>query len=284
MRGKGKREMADFATFLRSAREEAGLNQSELAERVGLTGSYISVLESRKKPPPSDAVVKRLADALGVPEEEFLEVAHLDRSPEDIRQKLRALDRHLRLERKVTKRLLTDLLPSSLWHFGRVSGFHEAALEKLRLDGRKKRILRRVLGKLSPLSSRDDFLAESRVVIEALPVEERAVLVEVLPELAIEPAAADPAPNRADAETIHVATADDALPGIEPGDRLVVDPAAKPEPGKLVLVAVGGRPTVRRALKGKRGPLFVAADPEAPPVEGRAADVLGVVVEIRRRV
>jgi transcriptional regulator with XRE-family HTH domain len=268
--------MADFAEYLKTARERAGLNQVELAERVGLTGSYISVLESRKKPPPSDKVVRRLAHALGVPEEEILEVAHLDRSPEDIRRKIRALDRHLALERKVTKRLLTDLLPSSLWHFGRIAGFHEAAVEKLRLDGKKKRVLRRVLAKLSPLSSHDDFLAESRIVIEALPVEERTLLAEVLPELDLppEPAAAERFP--------FVAADDDMLPRIERGDELLIDPAAPPEPGRLVLVTIGRRKTVRQVVKSAGGLLFVAANPKAPPVEGDAGDVHGVVVEMRR--
>ena len=87
--------MADFAEYLRDARKRAGMNQIELAERVGLTGSYISVLEGRKKPPPSDKVLRRLADALEVSEDEMIEVAHLDKSPDDIRDRIRALDRSL---------------------------------------------------------------------------------------------------------------------------------------------------------------------------------------------
>ena len=70
--------MTDFATYLKRKRESAGLTQVELAGKVGLTGSYISILESRKKPPPSDTVLKRLARALEVGEDEILEVAHLD--------------------------------------------------------------------------------------------------------------------------------------------------------------------------------------------------------------
>ncbi len=175
--------MADFAKYLKEAREAAGLNQSELAEEVGLTGSYISVLESRRKPPPSDQVLKRMAKALGRPVKELLEVAHLDRTPEDIRRKIRALDRRLAIERKVTSSLLGELLPSSLWHFGRVHGYPEYGLEKLRLDARKKRILTKVIRRIGHLATRDDFEEESRLVIRTLPAEDRSVLAEVLPEL-----------------------------------------------------------------------------------------------------
>lgn len=192
--------MADFAKYLREAREAAGLNQSELADEVGLTGSYISVLESRRKPPPSDQVLKRMAKALGKPERELLEVAHLDRTPDDIRKKIRALDRRLSMERKVTSSLLKDLLPSSLWHFGRVMGYPEYGLEKLRLDAKKKRVLTKVIRRIGHLTTRADFEEESRLVIATLPAEDRSVLAEVLPELVrdlpgtVSPEAGIPAP------------------------------------------------------------------------------------------
>ena len=79
-----------FAEFLRAAREKAGITQAALAARCRLTGSYISLLESGRKPAPSDRVVKHLAEALDLPAGSALEVAHLDRAPEDLR---RALDR-----------------------------------------------------------------------------------------------------------------------------------------------------------------------------------------------
>jgi len=270
--------MADFAEFLRDARKRAGLNQVDLAERVGLTGSYISVLESRKKPPPSDKVLKRLAGALGVPESDMIEVAHLDRSPDDIRDRIKALDRRLRIERKVTKRLITDLLPSSLWHFGRVTGFHESALSKLRLDSGNHRVLRKVLGKLKDLTSRDDFEEQSRIVIEALPARDRSALAEVLPELVREPVpAVDPG------TTIFTANDGAMRPRILEGDVLLVDRKRKPVPGDLALVRIGRRRTVRQLAKRGRGFLFVATNGDAEPVPGGKADVLGIVIELRRR-
>lgn len=270
--------MADFAEYLRDARKRAGMNQIELAERVGLTGSYISVLEGRKKPPPSDKVLRRLADALEVSEDEMIEVAHLDKSPDDIRDRIRALDRSLHLERKLTKRLITDLLPSSLWHFGRVQGFHETAIEKLRLDPGKRRVLRKVIARLRNLTSRDDFEEQSKIVIEALPAGDRSVLAEVLPELVREPVTA-PDPGT----TVFTMNDDAMRPRVERGDELVVDRKRKPAPGDLALVRVGRRRTVRQLARRGRGFLFVATTGDAEPVEGKKSDVLGVVVELRRR-
>jgi transcriptional regulator with XRE-family HTH domain len=305
--------LTDFADYLRAARERAGLTQSELAARVGLTGSYISVLESRKKPPPSDPVLRRLARALGVPEQEILETAHLDRSPDDIRERIRRLDRHLRVERKLTKRLLTDLLPSSLWHFGSVRGFHEAALEKLRLDAKRKRILRGVLSRLGPLTTRDDFEERSRLVIESLPEEERSVLFDVIPELVREPALESveraAAPMRLvplfDRPPTHggavlsalpvlledhrpgcyfvVAGDGEMAPRVERGDRLLVVPGAPAGPGSLVLAEIEGRITVRQAAPSRSTLLLVAANAAFPPVEAEPEAVLGVVTELRRR-
>jgi len=270
--------LTDFADYLRDARKRAGLNQIELAERVGLTGSYISVLESRKKPPPSDKVLSRLARALDVPEGDMIEVAHLDKSPDDIRDRIKALDRRLRIERKVTKQLITGLLPSSLWHFGRVEGFHESAIEKLRLDPGKRRVLRKVLAKLKNLTSRDDFEEQSKIVIEALPAGDRSVLARVLPELV-----RDPRPAVDPGTTIFTMNDDAMRPRVERGDELVVDRKRRPSPGDLALVRIGNRRTVRQLAKRGRGFLFVATSGDAEPVDGKKSDVLGVVIELRRR-
>jgi len=311
--------VTDFATYLKEAREAAGLNQSELAEQVGLTGSYISVLESRRKPPPSDPVLKRMATALGKPERELLEVAHLDRTPDDIRKKIRALDRRLSLERKVTSSLLNQLLPSSLWHFGRVPGHPEYGLEKLRLDGKRRRILTKVIRRIGHLTTRDDFEEESRLVIETLPAEERSVLAEVLPELVRDPprvpetetrTAGVPlllplltAPPRKSAQSTpdpraQIAVAaedhhpdryfltagdDDMRPRIEHGDLVLVAPDLTPDDGALAVVRIGKRTTVREVHATREGLLLVAANPAIRTTKAKADALRGVVLEIRRR-
>ena len=286
--------MADFAQYLKEAREAAGLNQSELAEEVGLTGSYISVLESRRKPPPSDQVLKRMAKALGKPERELLEVAHLDRTPDDIRKKIRALDRRLSMERKVTSSLLNDLLPSSLWHFGRVRGFPEYGLEKLRLDSKKKRVLTKVLSRIGHLTTRDDFEEESRLVIATLPAEDRAVLAEVLPEL-VRPEATHP-----DAVRDGPAAAGPAAPeaiATSPAPTLPLlsrpprpDAASTPDPIARIPVAAeqaGARRYFIAASNDDMSPRvepgdLLLIDPERSPDDGNLALVrLGRGVTVR---
>ena len=53
-----------FSTLLRQARKESGLSQVMLARKAGLTGSYISFLESERRRPPAAEVIKALCDAL----------------------------------------------------------------------------------------------------------------------------------------------------------------------------------------------------------------------------
>lgn len=75
-----------FAQTLRLNREKAGLKQSELAEKVGVTGPYISLLESGKRPPPGDDVTRRIEKTLGIAPKTLLRLAHIARTPEDIRR------------------------------------------------------------------------------------------------------------------------------------------------------------------------------------------------------
>lgn len=62
---------------LRTARKIAGLTQQELAERAGVTDSFISLLESGKREinTVSYETVVRLARALGVEPDELFPVA-----------------------------------------------------------------------------------------------------------------------------------------------------------------------------------------------------------------
>ena len=91
----------NFAQALRGHREKAGLKQSELAEKVGVTGPYISLLESGKRPPPGDEVTLKLERALELAPKSLLRLAHIARTPEDIR---RATD----VERLYAEGKLTD--------------------------------------------------------------------------------------------------------------------------------------------------------------------------------
>jgi transcriptional regulator with XRE-family HTH domain len=59
---------------LRRYREAAGYSQEELAERAGLTANAISALERGERKRPYPDTVRRLAAALGLSEDERLEL------------------------------------------------------------------------------------------------------------------------------------------------------------------------------------------------------------------
>jgi Predicted transcriptional regulator len=57
--------MGNFATTLRQLREQAGLTQAELAEKLGVRQSAISMYESSSREP-NLATIKELAEFFGV--------------------------------------------------------------------------------------------------------------------------------------------------------------------------------------------------------------------------
>ncbi len=57
----------DFSRNLKTLRVMRGLDQQELAEKIGRTRSTVSLLETGKQKP-HRSTVKRLAEALDVPE------------------------------------------------------------------------------------------------------------------------------------------------------------------------------------------------------------------------
>lgn len=67
---------ASFGPVLRSQRNQKGLSQEELAHRVGLDRTYISLLERGLRQPTLGTIVK-ISSALEMPPEDF--VAELGR-------------------------------------------------------------------------------------------------------------------------------------------------------------------------------------------------------------
>jgi transcriptional regulator with XRE-family HTH domain len=67
---------------------ECGITYRGLADKTGLSAGYLNHLVHGNRPVPSDDVVKKLADALGVEPEHFLEhrvriiTSRLERMPE----------------------------------------------------------------------------------------------------------------------------------------------------------------------------------------------------------
>ncbi len=71
---------------IKTLRQKTGLSLRGLAQRVGVTSSYLSDIESLHRKPPSKGVIQKLAAALGAAEEDLFDLAGLepDRIPPDV--------------------------------------------------------------------------------------------------------------------------------------------------------------------------------------------------------
>ncbi len=286
--------MEDFAAVLLAARAEAGLTQAELATAAGLTPSYLSFIENRKKPPPSDEVCRRLAKVLDMTPAKLVDVAHLERAPEPLRKRVRSLTHSLKRERHSRKRLLESLLSPFL--FGDPPGFNESAIDMLSISAARRRRIRDVLKAVGRRHA-DRERQVSRVV-DQLPERERAVLLAALAKLLKKDERHKrPPPHFYSApqgdgipRTPYRLTADrGGLDGeVRPKDVLIVDPARPAEPGDIVVI--GGEGQIRRLEQKGDGFVLRGGRDEAFPEKMTRKELdgwlarhsAGVVVEIRR--
>ena len=77
----------NFGRILKWARKESNLSLTALAKKIGRPNSkgYLSMLENGVAPPPSAAVVTKLARVLHVNPSELLLIAYAEKAPKSIR-------------------------------------------------------------------------------------------------------------------------------------------------------------------------------------------------------
>jgi transcriptional regulator with XRE-family HTH domain len=68
-----KRESVPFDPGLETLMHDVGVSYRALAERTGLSAGYLNHLAHGNRPVPSDEVIQRIAKALGVKPDRFLE-------------------------------------------------------------------------------------------------------------------------------------------------------------------------------------------------------------------
>jgi len=91
--------MATFGERLKDLRLDAGLTQSVIAERIGVSNTYISALESGRKPAPPQAIVTALAVCLGIDEQDLWSLAEQERE-ERLRDRIAGVPTSLRTARR----------------------------------------------------------------------------------------------------------------------------------------------------------------------------------------
>lgn len=71
-----------FGAFIRERRNERGLTLLDVAAKVEVSVPYLSRIERDRENPPRDELIRRLADVLGIPEDEAFAAAR--RLPPDL--------------------------------------------------------------------------------------------------------------------------------------------------------------------------------------------------------
>ncbi|MHC4777186.1 MAG: helix-turn-helix domain-containing protein [Planctomycetota bacterium] len=294
----------DFASRLKADRQKGGLTQADLASRSDLTAAYISQLEGRKKPPPSDEVVERIAKALGAKSKDLMELAHLDKTPKDVRKKVRLLDARLRRQSKFNRILLDDMLPLTLFNFMKNPSVIEKASRSRRIDKDSRDVLSKLKSRIGETESFKDFRRGSREAIKGLKEGERETLVETLQNLAaweggpprnegqgdadtvkelpvFDSPPPQPAAENADAargffpvvashwkrSSYGIAVADDSMfPRMEKGDLVIIDEGRLARNGDVVAVTLEeGGWMLGRYMKLRDEIEITPANPNHPP-------------------
>lgn len=182
----------DFAAELKKARLAAGLSQAQLGEKAGLTGSYVCVLELRRKPAPGAEVVRAIAKALAIDEQKLQELAALERTPEPVRQRVMRLVK----ERGRTRRTRDRLLTTTLFHMTRKPGFlPDLVADALGLPEDRRLLFGRLAHKVKQVPSEQEAESQSNELLKEVTGKERDAFVRALPRLLVDSAGAQRVPS-----------------------------------------------------------------------------------------
>lgn len=91
-------EVLSFGLCLRELRKSAGVTQADLAASIGVSNTYISALESGRKPAPPHALVSAIAARLGVPDAALWQSAQAERE-DHLRRRIQGVPTSLRRRR-----------------------------------------------------------------------------------------------------------------------------------------------------------------------------------------
>lgn len=304
-----------FATLLRQARKEAGLSQVTLARRAGLTGSYISFLESEQRRPPAAEVITALCEALGVDDGPLQDAAALERSPPPVRKRLE----RMRRERGRVQRSRDRLLTTTLFHLAQGPRVVDPLGGFLDLPPGEQAVLGRLLGRFRAVKSVDEAESKAADLLEGTSAKQRDALVEVLPRAIVPPTLVpeddvesippvelpfvrvpvyeDPIQRTraidgfvldrryvAGDAFLWAARGSDGHPRIEDGDLLLIAPSDRIEDGSLVVFEHDGRARVGLLRRQGRDVQIAFPRPEIPPLRLTEKDFepVGVVTLIVR--
>lgn len=94
-----RRGSMTFGERIKELRKAEGRNQRDLAESVGIDFTYLSKIENGRMEPPSEDVIRRIAEELGADADELIVLA--GRFPSDLAQELKTPERVSALRREL---------------------------------------------------------------------------------------------------------------------------------------------------------------------------------------
>jgi len=101
----GAPESAMIGSLIRTQRLARGLSLREIADRVGCAKSYLSAIETGRRPAPRGELLERLESALGFEPGVLVRAAHRAGLPEPLRREMRSLETDRREAARVARLL-----------------------------------------------------------------------------------------------------------------------------------------------------------------------------------
>lgn len=96
----------EFGQYLRELRKQKKISQRDLATQVGVDFTYLSKIEGGRLAPPSEDVIRRLAQVLDANEDELINLA--GKVPKDLKAVLEESPQAVELLRVLSERKLPN--------------------------------------------------------------------------------------------------------------------------------------------------------------------------------
>jgi len=135
--------MATFGERIRDLRQQLGLTQWQVASHTGVSNTYISALESGRKPAPPHVIVTTLASCLKVSEDALWDLARAERE-ERLRRRIDGIPTSQRTSLPLQKTLAEDKSDET-------SALLEQAMQSLRIKARSPKQRRTLANALDEL-------------------------------------------------------------------------------------------------------------------------------------
>ena len=118
----------EFGQRLRELRKQSNLSQRDLATQIGIDFTYLSKIEGGRLDPPSENVIRRIAQALHTDEDELINLA--GKVPKELKAVLEESPQAVELLRVLSERKLPDKTYRQMLDLARESEAHSPNIHR----------------------------------------------------------------------------------------------------------------------------------------------------------